>query len=257
MSMIAEMDEAAVGLAAERFAAARPFPHAVLDAFLSPSAAEALATFPAADWPHWSRFGDAYQRGKRVCADIEVIPPAFARLIREASSPRFLARLETITGLRKLLPDPYLAGGGLHVSEAGGVLAPHTDFHLYRQLDLYRAVNLLIYLNPGWSEADGGALELYEEAADAPSASITPVFGRAVIFRTDDISIHGFTCPVAAGRERRSVALYYYTARDAAQFGGDTSTHWRARRHALYDGLIFASRALAKLARMTDPNAGG
>jgi hypothetical protein len=255
--LIADMDEAALATASARFAAAKPFAHLVMDDFLSVSPSEVTEAFPGGGWPHWSRFTDAYQRGKRVCADIEAIPAPLSDLIREACSPGFLQRLETITGVEKLLPDPYLSGGGLHVSEEGGVLAPHTDFHLYERLNLYRALNLLIYLNPGWRPEDGGALELYSNADGAPDVSVTPVFGRAVVFRTDDVSIHGFTQPVALGRERRSLALYYYTARDSETFSGDTSTHWRAQRHAVYDGLIFASRALAKLARITDPNARG
>jgi hypothetical protein len=255
MALIAQMSEGEVAEARARFGRARPFPHLVFENFLAPGAAAELSGFPDEAWPHWRRFGDAYQRGKRVCPDIEAMPGAYASLIREASAPTFLQRLEAITGIAKLLPDPYLDGGGLHVSGPGGVLVPHTDFHLYPRLDLYRSLNLLIYLNEDWRDEDGGALELFAKGSQAPEASVTPAFGRAVLFRTDDSSVHGFTRPVAARRERRSVALYYYTARETGHFSGDTSTHWRRRRHLLYDGLIFASRALAKLARMLDPQA--
>jgi hypothetical protein len=246
------------------FASAEPFPHVVIDGFVGSGGEAALDAFPGGDWPHWRRFQDTYQREKRTCDDIRVIPEPLAALIRQANDAAFLETLETITGVSRLIPDPYLEGGGLHVSGPGGVLAPHTDFHLYERLDLYRALNLLIYLNRDWGEGDGGELELYALGEATPKVRVSPTFGRAVIFRTDDRSVHGFTTPVAPGKWRRSVALYYYTSRELAAFSGDTRTHWRARaipmsgaRLAAHDGLILMSRVLSKLAYMIDPNMRG
>jgi hypothetical protein len=53
-----------------------------------------------------------------------------------------------------------LEGGGLHLSGPGGILAPHTDFHTYGRLDLYRRLNVIVYLNPDWTKGDGGELVL-------------------------------------------------------------------------------------------------
>jgi hypothetical protein len=245
---------------ASRYGSARPFPHLVIDDFLAPEARDVLADFPGPDWPHWGGFSDGYQLNKRYCADITVMPAGFAALIEACSRPAFLAWLETVTGLAKLIPDPCLDGGGLHASGPGGVLAPHSDFHVYERLGLYRQVNLLIYLNPQWTQADGGALQLFEVGASLPCVSAPPVFGRAVLFRTDNRSIHGFTDPVAEGRWRRSVALYYYSSREGRPYAGDTRTHWRSRgaltgaRRALYEGLMVSSKAVSKLAHLIDPN---
>jgi hypothetical protein len=245
------------------FEAAQPFAHLVLDDFITPAGKAALAgaEFPGPDWPHWSRFLDEYQKEKRVCADLRRMPAPFADLIRRCCEPAFLKTLEAITGLGPLIPDPYLDGGGLHMSGGGGVLAPHTDFHLYERLDLYRVINLLIYFNEDWTAEDGGRLELYRKGEATPAVSLVPAFGRAVIFRTDDDSIHGFTEPVARGRWRRSVALYYYTSRESERFRGDTATHWRSHgprltgpRLAVFEGLILASRALSKMAHLINPN---
>jgi Rps23 Pro-64 3,4-dihydroxylase Tpa1-like proline 4-hydroxylase len=260
MSTIASFSEAELTAMGRRFKAATPYPHIVIDDFLKAEAHESLSAFPDPDWPHWSRFGDAYQRNKRVCADITRMPDAFADLFSECSQPAFLRVLEAITGETKLLPDPYLDGGGLHCSGPGGVLAPHTDFHLYERLSLFRRLNLLIYLNPAWGPDDGGDLELYRKGEATPEVSVAPVFGRAVIFRTDDASVHGFTRPVAEGKERRSVALYYYTSRESVAFGGDTRTHWQFHagmtgpRLALYNSLMFVSRAVSKLAHLLNTN---
>jgi len=255
-------DEARVADLRQSFAAAEPFPYLMIDDLLSDHGRCVLREgFPRPEWAHWNRFHDEYQKEKRVCADITVLPGSFAALIDECSRPSFLRFLEDVTGLEKLLIDPYLDGGGLHCSGGGGVLAPHTDFHHYGRLELYRVLNLLIYFNDTWEEADGGYLELYRKGESVPAVSIAPGFGRAVLFRTDDRSVHGFARPVAAGKWRKSVAIYYYVSRESDAFSGDTSTHWqthgprmRGSRLATFKGLMLASRGCSKLAHLINPN---
>jgi hypothetical protein len=259
---VAELERRAPALA-EQFTTATPFPHLVVDGLLRlpPSV---MTRFPTADWTGWNSLGDAYQVGKLACDRIELIPEPFARIIEQLSEPRALRALETITGIRALLPDPYLVGGGLHMSGPGGSLAPHTDFHNHRSLDLYRRVNILLYLNPEWDESFGGNLEL---EGDDPSERVvvTPTWGRLAMFATDDRSVHGFPMPVGEGHHRRSIALYYYTATEAPDFSGDTTTYWREHgvqtgvrrlRLAAYRGLLSASRGLSIAAHIANPNVG-
>lgn len=240
-----------------------PFPHLVIDDFVTVPRGEILAAFPGDDWDGWRRFKDSYQAEKRYCQDLAVIPPVLAAMIQELNSAPFLRFLEKVTGIERLLPDPYLEGAGLHCSGPGGVLAPHTDFHIYPRLQLFRRINILVYLNPEWDESLGGCLELYRKGNDRPSRTVVPCWGRCVLFRTDDQSVHGFSKPIAAGRWRRSIALYYYTSTDAAEFSGDESTHWQAHgrlpaagqaRLALYRMALKASRALSRIAHQLNPN---
>jgi hypothetical protein len=249
------------------FGAAAPFPHLVLDDCLDPGLVEVL-DFPDADWSGWQRYRDEYQLGKLICSDVSIMPERVRALVQELSAPPFLHFLEELTGIAALIPDPYLEGGGLHASGPGATLTPHTDFHVYARLGLYRRLNVLLYLNPGWEHADGGALELFDPESDFTSSvrSIAPVWGRMVVFRTDDRSPHGFTVPVAPGRLRRSVALYYYTATETHAFAGDTNTYWkthgdastkqRRARLAAYRTLLTGSRALSMLAHRWNPNLG-
>jgi hypothetical protein len=260
--------EVTTAAAAERlrasFARAEPFPHVVLDDVLAPPLSELLPKFPDPTWPSWHRYGDAYQRGKLICSDIAVMPDLFAELIEELSRPAFLAFLESVTGIPRLLVDPYLEGGGLHCSGPGGILAPHTDFHLYPRLGIYRRINVLLYLNADWERSWGGCLELYQpEHEDQPVRTVVPRWGTCVIFRTDDHSPHGFSQPIVGDRWRRSIALYYYTATEAGSYSGDTNTYWRRlpvtgavprARQRVYETLILGSRGLAFLAHRIDPN---
>jgi len=260
--MIRTFDDAELATLRKRFSGAHPFPHVVIDDLLTPRGLEAVRHFPAADWTGWSSFGDAYQRGKLVCNDIEAIPGPLAALIHEMSAPRFLSAIERVTGLDKLIPDPHLNGGGLHSTGEGGILVPHTDFHVYAGLNLFRYINVLLYLSPDFGPEDGGALELFRKGSDKAETAITPALGRCVIFKTDDNSVHGFTNPVRKKR-RNSIALYYYRSEESATFGGDTTTHWqqhgartgvRGARLRIYQGLLFISRAFSKLAHLANPN---
>jgi hypothetical protein len=209
---------------------------------------------------------DRYQQNKRSCSDLDLIPEPFSALIRELSEPRFLRVLEQITGIKQLIPDPSLAGGGLHLSGAGGILTPHTDFHYHRPLNLYRRINVLVYLNEDWSLEDGGCLSLYDAQGRAVQ-TVVPDWGRVVIFRTDHHSVHGFPVPVAEGKWRRSVALYYYTAAPTKNFSGDETTYWREHgeqagvvrkaRLVVYRGLTNLSLAISNMAVIANPNQGG
>jgi len=247
----------------EDFMAARPFRHIAVDDFLAVPPDRIAQAFPAPSWPGWNGFNDSYQHNKRYCGDIEKIPPLFQAMIHDLCGPAFLAFLEQVSGIRGLIPDPYLVGGGLHCSGPGGILAPHADFHHYARLELFRRINVLVYFNPAWKAEHGGCLELYEKGASTPEREIVPEYGRMVMFLTDDRSIHGFSRPVQGDdRWRRSLALYYYTSEETEQFSGDSDTHWQSHgRHnlpdlarlAAYKGFLRVSRFFSRLAHSANP----
>ncbi|HEX8556562.1 MAG TPA: 2OG-Fe(II) oxygenase [Pyrinomonadaceae bacterium] len=248
---------------ASEFKQAEPFPHLVIEDFLNLTPDEAAGVYPTPDWPHWNRRNDFYQSGKMYCRDTDVIPPLISSMFYELSSPPFLRFLESVTGIGGLIPDPYYEGGGLHCSGPEGVLMPHTDFHYYGRLKLYRRINLLLYLNPGWEENFGGCLELWEKGANKPAKLIVPDWGTCVIFRTDDHSVHGFSTPIKPGHWRRSVALYYYSSQEAARFSGDAYTYWQQHgtqgglnrlRICCYRLLARAARKLSHIAHQANPN---
>ena len=259
-----DFDQDQIAAFAEQFRTASPFPHLVLDHFVRLPPRRVLDAFPSGDWPHWHTFTDAYQHQKRACGDIDRMPPLFQSMVFKLSGPRFLDFLQKVTGLKGLMPDPYLSGGGLHCSGPGGILAPHADFHAYGRLNLFRRINVLIYFNPGWQEEFGGCLELYRQGATAPEQSVVPVFGRMVMFLTDDKSVHGFSKPIQGpDRWRNSLALYYYTSEDTKEFAGDGVTYWKQHgtlrgaqlaRLLAYKVLLHGSWRLAALAHRLNPN---
>ena len=250
---------------ANQFQSAAPFPYVEIPNFLTRSPEEILPHFPPTTWPGWSKFRDSYQHKKMFCNELELLPPPIAGLIQELSLPAFLRFLERVTGIPKLIPDPYLEGGGLHCSGPGGILAPHTDFHRYERLGLFRRINVIVYLNQEWEPEYGGLLELYRQDHPEPDVSVLPRWGTCVIFQTDDNSTHGFSKPILGDRWRRSIALYYYTSAETTAFSGDADTHWKSHgsvggvsrlRLVMYRSLMFGSRSLSRVAHRLNPHLG-
>lgn len=239
------------------------FPHIPLDGLLSKRLDCNCVAFPDLDWPGWKQFDDGYQFGKRVCNDETRFPVTLREVALEACQPRFLQFVEQLAGIDNMIPDPGLNEDGLHSSGAGCVLAPHTDCRVCDRFRLYRRSNVIIYLNAEWNESDGGDPGLSEKGASEPSMSISPVFGRTVLFNTDDQSIHGFTKPIAQDKCRNSIALSYYTAQEVGVFNGDRTTHSQIHgsqgglhvaRIGAYKALLFVSRAFSKLAHLVNPD---
>jgi hypothetical protein len=242
---------------AEQYRRAEPFPHIVLEDFLRADPKEVFEAFPDLSWHGWTDVGSlsetaaVHQPGKHRCREIEIFPPLLQRMIFELSSPTFLRALSDLTAIPKLLPDPFLEGGGLQCTTPGGKLVPHTDFHHPPHLQLFRRVNVLVYLSPRWKSEDGGQLDLFELGSEKPKRSVEAEFGTCMIFTTDHRSLHGVR-PISptAGDVRRSIALYYYTVEDTEDFSGDRLTYW-------YDELSPATKASATFKARTLAMRGG
>src|SRR4051812_18168776 len=151
------------GLAAT-YRSADPFPHIVIDDFLDPAflreVAAAYPTFEDAQRLGFS-FNAVNERKKIQITDQARFPPPVRRLSEFLADPAFLAGLSEMTGIPKLLADPTLFGGGMHMTGPHGRLDVHVDFNLLDNI-LFRRLNLLVYLNPEWDERWGGQIELWD-----------------------------------------------------------------------------------------------
>lgn len=216
----------------DRYTKAAPFPYAVLDgawdADLLRSCAHDIDVFQS--WDGEKSFHGA--KAKRYCGDITKLPQSVQRVISEASRPRFLRWLEELTGEKALVPDPYLEGGGIHSIGNGGFLKIHADFNWHEPLQLYRRLNILIYLNDEWKEEWQGRIELFSDPKSDPEVSLLPMMNRMLVFTTDDASFHGHRHPLNCPDEvrRNSIALYYYSPiRPKMNFAtARTNTDYRA-----------------------------
>lgn len=201
------------------FAAANPFPHAVLDHILPSDVADDLLDhFPKEDHPCWlhNEQTHLFQPSKLELANpghLYDLPARVHDILLAFNSASFLDFLEQLTGIPHLIPDPYYVGGGVHQVMRGGSLAVHTDFNFHQRLQLYRRLNLLVYLNKDWEDAYYGHLELWDKQMEQCQKRVSPDFNRLVIFNISHAN-HGHPTPLACPPDmsRKSLALYYYTA---------------------------------------------
>ena len=200
---------------AAAYNAADPFPHIVIDDFLPrPILEMCLAEFaPDGQGGAAASYDRPQERLKREYRP-EAMSPGPRVLFHAFNSRPFLRFLEDLTGIGGLIPDPHFLGAGFHEILTGGHLSVHADFNHHKPMDLERRINVLVYLNEGWEEAHGGALELWDAGMTRCVRRIVPAMNRCVVFNTTSTSWHGNPQPVAhpAGTSRKSIALYYYTA---------------------------------------------
>jgi hypothetical protein len=207
---------------AQAYQSSSPFPHIVLDDFLDKkSIAELIRRFPnlrekpipKTQTIAKSASGKLSQPNKLWLSNQVGVDPIIRHLYWELNSAPFLAFLEKLTGIVQLIPDPHLAGGGVHETLRDGLLMIHADFNKHPQFNLDRRLNILIYLNENWQEDWGGDLELWARDMSRCEKRISPIAGRCVIFSTMRDSFHGHPHPLVCPPEnsRKSIALYYYT----------------------------------------------
>jgi hypothetical protein len=198
------------------FALASPLPHAVMDDFLPVPLADALAAaFPAPSHPHWKRVDHAEQAGRLghlQRADFEGVDPLVRHTLDQLNGAVFLRFLEQLSGLRGLIGDPSFRAAGAHLTLPGGHLDLHADFNRDRFRGLSRALTVLLYLNPGWQDAWGGALELWPADRSACAQRIAPLHNRCVVMLHSDDGYHGHPQPLGCPPERvrQSLVAYYY-----------------------------------------------
>lgn len=220
---------------ADRYRSASPFPHIVIDGMFSPELVRTAALQPIipSEKSCYASFG------KARLSDVYRMNPAARQLVERISARPFIAWLEKLTGIPDLAPDPELAGGGLHRIERGGFLKIHADFSWNRRLQLYRRVNVLLYLNEVWREEWGGHLELWPADMSKAEVKIAPTLGRLVVFSTGATSFHGhpepLSCPAQISRD--SLAAYYYSAEPPRDTPRTTMTDFRPRPAEQFHGL--------------------
>lgn len=216
---------------ASRYQENIPVPHIFLTDFLTPGIAQIIAEeFPDRQSDAWTHY-QHQNENKLGMAKRECFPRELGVIADELNSTEFVSWLSKLTGIPGLMADPMLEGGGLHQSGRGGFLNVHTDFsnHHYHK-HWRRRVNLILYLNAGWQEQWGGAIELWDDGMHHCVAKYPPLLNQALIFNTDDRSYHGFPEPLRCpeGVSRKSLALYYYTV-DSGEKMNVRSTNYRAR----------------------------
>lgn len=225
----------------DKYVTAHPFPHIYLDnVFPEGVLNTVLEEFPNSRQIDWQQY-QSKNEVKLASRNEEVFGEYTRHFIHILNSKPFIQFLEELTGIRNLVPDPDLEGGGLHQILKGGLLRIHADFNKHPRTGLDRRLNVLIYLNKDWKEEYGGHFELWDAKMEKPEVKILPIFNRMAIFSTTSTSYHGHPDPLNCpeNMSRKSIAMYYYSnGRPAEELDpslGAHSTLFRVRKDKLED----------------------
>ena len=206
----------------------KPFRYLVYEDFFSPEAAEQLlAAYPDVTTGNWDGTTYINQKNKFALTKFGTEHPLLQQAFDEFNSPKFLSKVEQITGIADLIGDEELFGGGLHQSVSGAFLDVHVDFNYHQTTRYHRRMNAIVYMNKDWRAEYNGYLELWNMKDKKQLENIAPVFNRCVIFETNEVSYHGHPKPLAApgGITRKSLAVYYYTKeRPSHEIAGEHNT---------------------------------
>lgn len=189
-----------------------PFPHAVIDGLWDNALLYSIAkSFPPPDSPVWRRFDNGHEVKFGSTGPIAAWPEPVRAFLSMLHRPEWCATVGDAFGIPDLTADTW--GGGMHMIPPGGKLDMHVDFNQHHN-GLYRRINCLVYLNLGWTPADGG--ELYLGANR--EVTVEPTFNRTAMFATSDTSWHGHPEPTSPSFWRKSIAVYYYSPQPAPSF---------------------------------------
>jgi len=194
-----------------------PFPHVIIDdLFPGQLISELVSEFPSPIDPSWDR---SVVEGIQVklrsnWQSEDDISPMTADVVHFFNSGSFMKCLSAITGVQKLISDPYFTGGGRNCILPGGILDVHADGNWHDAMGVHRRLNAILYLNENWDEQWGGHFELWDKDLTGCVKAVAPLANRLLIFETHDFTYHGHPNPLACpeGNSRKSLIFYYYTA---------------------------------------------
>lgn len=213
--------------ARQRFEAAEPYQHLVIDDVLTADAYRSvLAALPA---PRKTERSSDYMfaRNKFENPIFDESAPVLAELRRELVGSRFVEFLRAMYGKPMLIDDAFV-GGGLHQGGAGSFLDMHADFSRHpAHREWVRELNVLLYLNQDYNESWGGHLEMINSIT-GKSGRVAPRGNRMVIMLTKGHTLHGYkTIAFPKGRMRTSIASYAYSVDQDFEATPERSTLWQ------------------------------
>lgn len=215
---------------ADEYRNAEPFPHIVIDEFVSPDVLRMIIdNFPPREQA--VSFKRDQENLKYQFHPVDLEHDLTRNLFAALNSEPFLKFLTAMTGIEGLIADPYFTGGGLHETLRGGHLGVHADFNRHKIMNVRRRINVLIYLNEDWKDEYGGHLELWSTDMKTLGRKVAPIIGRCVVFSTNLDSFHGHPDPLNTpeDKSRRSIATYYYTSAASMNDQPERTTNFQRR----------------------------
>jgi Rps23 Pro-64 3,4-dihydroxylase Tpa1-like proline 4-hydroxylase len=197
------------------FAGAQPYKHLVMDNFLKEEVAALLYDhFPSIE--KLSKHYKGLNENKSEGSNFNDFHPVFTQVRNDFMSPEFAKWMSQVTGIKEVFITDDKLGTGLHQGGDGSFLDIHVDFSIHHLKNVYRRLNMLIYLNKNWKTEYGGSMEMWDASMSKMVKAVPPLFNRCLIFETSDISYHGYSkITLPPGETRKSFYTYFYTNQPA------------------------------------------
>lgn len=173
---------------------------------------EEIATAIAAAFPvDGAGFNDrsSFREHKKTLAKLGKTDPVLGAISLAYQEENVIAKIAEITQMTGLEPDRSFYAGGLSMMFTGDFLNPHIDNSHDGERKRYRRINLLYYINQGWTEEHGGNFELWNNEVSQPKTLVSG-FNRLVAMETNKKSWHSVS-KVVSDRPRRCVSNYYFS----------------------------------------------
>ena len=182
--------------------------HFICDNLFPPEIAAAIGNAFPKDYAGFKTRDDFRER-KRTSVHLDNHPPILKEVTFAFQSPEVIDEIGAITGVSTLEPDPKLYAGGLSIMVRGDYLHPHIDNSHDSARQRYRRLNLLYYVSPDWTDANGGNFELWNDSVTEPKIIVSR-FNRLVVMETNNHSCHSVN-EVICDRPRCCVSNYFFS----------------------------------------------
>lgn len=183
------------------------------------------AAYPAGDSMKIKR---SLRELKFIAAQMNQYDPLLEEAIYAFQDPRIVDLIGAITGLQELEPDEELYAGGISMMVEGHFLNPHVDNSHDKARERYRVLNLLYYVSPDWTRANGGNLELWPDGPQGEQITVDSLFNRLTVMVTNKTSWHSVS-QVRVAQQRCCVSNYYFSKRSPEESEYFHVTSFRGR----------------------------
>lgn len=191
-----------------------PYRYIVIDNFINETTAQLLSEGFDATISEYARPQRSYLYHKNKISVNEFQPnSAYAQFFDALNHYQVVDLISEITGIGQLIPDLMFEGGGLQQTQTGGFENLHVNQNMHPVLNLYRRINLVLFLNKNWENHYNGHLEFWDLKRKKQLTKIAPIFNRCVIFENNNTLFHGYPQPIKSPKSihRNSLSKSYYT----------------------------------------------
>ncbi|WP_213878629.1 2OG-Fe(II) oxygenase [Pseudomonas sp. dw_358] len=151
----------------------------------------------------------SFRERKKTLTDLSKSSAILGQVTYAFQDPAVVGKIADLVAIEGIAPDASLYAGGLSMMCQGDFLNPHIDNSHDGARKLYRRLNLLYYVSPGWADEHGGSLELWNPDVSQGKA-IAPLFNRLVVMETNKTSWHSVSA-ITGSEPRCCVSNYYFS----------------------------------------------